>query len=485
MPDNNKNEFDLGSDFNFAALSEFESDGKGAQAAETDAPEFEEYETAGAEPDFASFAGEPQFEDSTAEVDFGSQEFEPASDFAGGGDFDFGMPPSPQSVELESLSGNPDEEFGDFAGSGNFGGDDDFTGDNDTPVDPYEEDDGLPAKGYAAGSSVDPFADDDQDAAQPEDTASEQATNDSTKPGLKHYAGIAVAVAIVGYIGYSQVLPMFVSTDGGQAVVDTTPAIPSGTLPVGLPQAETPSQPVDQTAGLPQLPAMEQPIVEPVDGTAPAVLPSIDLPGASETAGKPAPADTTVVADATPSINLSVATSPAEQTPVKAETPAAVDPLDEMVGGKDRGGLDSMKEDAVEVAPGKAQAPVANADIAALASRLDEVVKRIETIEKKVASFGASFEGGSEIRTPVAEAKPSVALPVVADGGVSAPLKPPIIENVVLRGVSRDIAWIATDKGVVEVKVGDSIEDAGVVESFQNYRGRWIAVTDKGIILPR
>lgn len=483
MPDNNKNEFDLGSDFNFDAISEFESDGKGAQPADTGAPEFEEFETAVSEPDFASFGGEPQFEDSTAEVDFGSQEFEPASDFAGGGDFDFGMPPSPQSVEMESLSGNPDEEFGDFTGTGNFGGDDDFANDSDATVDPYAEDDGAPAKGYAAGSSVDPFADDEPDAAQPEDTASEQTARDHTKAGIKHYAGIAAVVAVVGYIGYSQVLPMFVSTDGGQAVVDATPAIPSGTLPVDLPQVET--QPVEQTAGLPQLPAVGQSVADPVDGTASAVLPPIELPGASETAEKPAPIDTTAVADATPSINLPVAVTPAEQTPIKAETPAAVDPLDEMVGGKDRGGLDSMKEPTVEAAPVMEAAPVANADIAALASRLDDVVKRIETIEKKVASFGASFEGNAKIETPVAEAKPSVALPAVADVGVSAPLKPPIIENVVLRGVSRGIAWIATGKGVVEVKVGDNVEDAGVVESFQNYRGRWIAVTDKGIILPR
>lgn len=484
MPDNNKNDFDLESDYNFAALSDFESGGKPSQASESGAPDFEEFETAGGgEPDFASFAEEPQFEDSTAEVDFGAQDFEPASDFAGGGDFDFGMPPSPQSVELESLSGNPDEEFGDFAGGGDFGGNDDFPGENDTPADPYAEDDAVPSKGYAAGS-VDPFADDDQDAAQPEDAASEQATKDNTKPGIKHYAGIAAVAAIVGYIGYSQVLPMFVSTDAGQTVTDAAPVIKDGNPLANLPPIDTSAQPAEEIAGLQQPTAVQQPISEPVDGTAVGALPPIDLPGTPATDEKPAPVDTAAVVDASPSLNLPGATSPAEQAPA-TETQAAVDPLDEMVGGKDRGGLDSMKEDAVEAVPVKEAAPVANADIAALASRLDEVVKRIETIEQKVASFGASFEGNTEIKTPVADVKPSVTLSAVVDGGVSAPLKPPIIENVVLRGVSRDIAWIATGKGVVEVKVGDSIEDAGVVESFQNYRGRWIAVTDKGIILPR
>lgn len=472
MPDNNKDQFDLGSDFDFAAIAEFESDGKGSKPSEAEdaSPEFAEFETSGSEPDFASFGGEPEFEDSTPTVDFGSEEFEPNEEFAGGADFDFGGPPSPQSVELESLSGNPDEEFGDFGASGGFG-------DDDLPSDPYAEDDVAPAKAASHGSSVDPFADDDHDAGQTEEAA-EPAAKDNTKPGIKHYAGIAAVVAVVGYIGYSQVLPMFVSTDEGQVIADTKPLIDNGSLPASLPPAVQPS---DQTAGLPQQSPVKEPVAEPiagpVDGSAPASLPSLDLPGTT-----PAAVDTPVAADK--SLDITPIIAPPVDTAVKIDAPIKIDPLDEMVGGSDRGGLASMKDDAQEAAPVIDAPVVASADIAALASRLDEVVKRIETIEKKVASFGASFEGTAEIKTPVASEKPEV-LPAVADGGVSAPLKPPIIENVVLRGVSRDIAWIATGKGVVEVKVGDSIEDAGVVESFQNYRGRWIAVTDKGIILPR
>ncbi|MCV9965077.1 hypothetical protein OIU34_24575 [Pararhizobium sp. BT-229] len=475
MPDNNKDQFDLGSDFDFAAIAEFESDGKGSKPSEADddaSPEFAEFETAGSEPDFASFGGEQEFEDSTPTVDFGSEEFEPTEEFAGGADFDFGGPPSPQSVELESLSGNPDEEFGDFGADGGFG-------DDDIPADPYAEDDEAPAKTASRGGSVDPFADDEQDADQTEEVA-DAAVKDNTKPGIKHYAGIAAVVAVVGYIGYSQVLPMFVSTEEGQVVADTKPLIESGSLPAGLPPA---SQPSDETAGLPQqLPVKEpvaEPVAAPVDGSAPASLPSLELPGTT-----PVAVDTPVTVDAKNPIEITPIVAPSVETAVKIDAPVKVDPLDEMVGGSDRGGLASMKDDAQEAAPVKEAPVVASADIAALASRLDEVVKRIETIEQKVASFGASFEGNGEIKTPVTSEKPAV-LPAAADGGVSAPLKPPIIENVVLRGVSRDIAWIATGKGVVEVKVGDSIEDAGVVESFQNYRGRWIAVTDKGIILPR
>ncbi|MDW9479038.1 hypothetical protein GOB57_10220 [Sinorhizobium meliloti] len=480
MPDNSKDQFDLGSDYDFDAISEFESDGKGSKAAETETPEFGEFESSSAESEFASFGGAPEFEDSTANVDFGSPEFEPADDFAANGDFDFGGPPSPQSVELESLSGNPDEEFGDFTGNDGFGGTE------GRPSDPYAEDEATPANGFAQRASVDPFADEDQISGEADET--EPSAKDNTKPGIKHYAGVAAVVAVVGYIGYSQVLPMFTSTDGGQVIAETTPVIQDGNLPANLPPVPTGVQP-EQTTGLPQLP-VEEPVA--VDGASPSVLPPIDLAGRAPTAvDKPVAVDTPAAADIpvgnAPPVSLDlppVSTSTTNDTPVKADAPVNVDPLDEMVGGDDRGGLASMKDDAVETAPVK-EAAAAGADIAALANRLDEVVKRIETIEQKVASFGASFDANPGIKATPADAKPPVTLPAADDGVVSAPLKPPIIENVVLRGVSRDIAWIATGKGVIEVKVGDSIEDAGVVESFQNYRGRWIAVTDKGIILPR
>ncbi|MBY3433439.1 hypothetical protein HFN89_04695 [Rhizobium laguerreae] len=469
MPDNNKDQFDLGSDFNFDAISDFESDGKGPKSDASDAPDFGEFE-ASAEPDFGSFTGGSEFEDSTVNADFGSQEFEPTEDFGGGVDFDFGGPPSPQSVEMEALSGDPDQEFGDFAGDDGFG--------STLASDPYADDDASSTKRAA----VDPFADDDNDVdvGAAEDAAESTASNDATKPGIKHYAAIAAAVAVVGFIGYTQVLPMFVSTDSGQVVADAPSIIQDGPVASSLPPVATAIQPPQQTAAIPALPAAD-PVAAPTDGKPADVLPPINLTGAAPdnptSIDTPPVVDNPVVGEAKPSLDLPAVGQQAARTPAKA------DPLDEMVGGSDRGGLASMKGDTVET-PVNEAAPIANADIAALANRLDEVVKRIDAIEQRVASFGATFDGNAVAKAPVAGDKPAT-LPAVAEGGVTAPLKPPIIENAVLRGVSRDIAWIATGNEVVEVKVGDKVADAGVVESFQNYRGRWIAVTDKGIILPR
>jgi hypothetical protein len=472
MPDNNKDQFDLESDYNFDAITDFESDGKGSKPGSADAPDFGEFETS-SEPDFGTFDGGAEFEGSTESVDFGSQEFEPTEDFGGGDvDFDFGGPPSPQSVELESLSGNPDEEFGDFTGGDGFG--------TTLASDPYAEDGGAPAR----KATHDPFSDDDDDhTVAVEDEGSEAApSKGETKPGIKYYAGVAAAVAVVGFIGYTQVLPMFIPQDSAPVVAEAPSIIQNGPVSANLPPIPAVQQP-QQTAAIPAVPAVD-PVTAPVDGTTASGLPALALPGTAPaatdnpiTAGAPATVDNPVVAEAKPSLELPSAGQPVAQAPAK------VDPIDEMVGGSDRGGLASMKGDSAE-SPAKEAAPIGNADIAALASRLDEVVKRIDAIEQRVASFGATFDGNTVAKAHVA-ADTSVTLPAVADGGVTAPLKPPIIENAVLRGVSRDTAWIATGKDVVEVKVGDTVADAGVVESFQNYRGRWIAVTDKGIILPR
>jgi hypothetical protein len=452
MPDRKQDQFDLPSDFDFDAIAKYESDGTGSKAVGSDVPEFE----TSSEADFTSF-GSNDFDDSTSNVDFGSQDFGAAEDLAntefGGGDFDFGGPPSPQSVELESLHGNPDEEFGDFGG-------------DDTPSDPFEpDDDALPAKGYSAGATADPFEPDDEGSVAEEGVASPAKEN--SKASIKHYAGIAAVVAVVGFVGYTQVIPMFVSTDSGQVVADTTaPVIVSGNLPASLPPVSTNVKPPEVIAAIPEVTASP-----PTGGASSATLPtpSLNLSGTS-----PSLAATPAVGNA-PSLALPSASAPSVTTPVK------VDPLDEMVGGTDRGGLSSMKDEATT----RVAAPTPNADIAAIAARLDEVVKRIDAIEHRVASFGAAFDGNGETKTPITAAKPAATIPAVVTGSVSAPLKPPIIENVVLRGVSRDTAWIATSNGVVQVKVGDSVAEAGVVESFQNYRGRWIAVTDKGIILPR
>nr|WP_250807669.1 hypothetical protein [Neorhizobium tomejilense] len=478
MADPKKETFDLGADqdFDFNKIAEFETD---AGAIGTDGPEEADYASFGSSGDSAGYAFDDDktvFPSSGAEPDFAT-DFEPGNDFSAQAidPFDFAEPPSPESVELASMNGNPDEEFGDFGGPS--AGNDDFYAGNTATPDPFADDDANDA--YQANGTVDPFADDGDQAQEDEQPAAAPA-KEASKLGVKQLGGLAVAVALVGYVGFTQVLPMFIPQDGGQVVAENQPAIDQGQLPSTLPATSTNVTPtLEPTPGVKDIAA----VPAPVDGTPQLALPGINLdPVATAPVTQTAQADqpVAVAPDAKPTDKVPDIALPG--TVKTANTPVAADPIEDFVGGNDRGGIGSMKdaEPVVEVA-----APaVAPAALESITKRLDDVIKRIETIERRVADIASAAPVETTVASlPVPATDTAVVVP--ANPGLSAPLKPPIIETAVLRGVSRDVAWIATGKDVVEVKVGDTIPNAGVVESFQNYRGRWIAVTDKGIILPR
>ena len=461
MADLRKENFDDGSEFNFEALEEFES--KPA----SDAPE--ETDPFGSAGENAGFSFEdtdsekPLFEEDTT---FGDTEFDPGSAFEAPGDnpFDFGGPPSPESVELENLSGDPDEEFGDFGTEeGNFF---EAQGKNadDNPFDGDDQEQGD----YPTEGAVDPFADDADDTNLPVEEDEPAPAAAPSKGSVKQYASIAAVVAVVGFVGYSQVLPIFMSQESEPVMAESAPVIEQGSLPLTLPSTETNVTPVET----PTVDIVEIAKVDPVTGEPQAELPALDFSTPSNSGAEVEnPLEKT---DSAPELTLAIP----EAT---ATTPTAVDPMEDLVGGTDRGGLASMKNEAVNVP--EAQITAAADQLDALAERLDEVVSRIEKIERQVA--GLAEAPITKPETTVSGASVSIAVDKPLSGAVDAPLKPPIIESVVLRGVSRDIAWIAVGKEVREVKVGDTVAEAGTIESFQNYRGRWIAVTDKGIILPK
>jgi hypothetical protein len=454
MTDPKNEKFDLGSDedFDFNKIAEYESTPRPSDDGPEDFTTFgdgsgdftfdDDKATFPSDDDNSVFAG-----DFDAPSDFQEQENNP---------FDFGGPPSPESVELDSLNGDPDQEFGDFGGDDKTGGF--HAGADDLP------------------KTFDPFAEAD-DAEIPEEQQQEDrqqeetaAPREQSRFGVKQIATLAAVVAVVGYVGYSQVVPIFLPQDtGGQVVADAGPSIEEGVLAPSLPPISTNVEKTPVAVDPVKDIGNPAPVGEPVSAPPQLTLPGVDT-------GKPV------------GQIASVEPKPVVELPAVDAKPAPADPIGELVGGADRGGITSMK-DVVPVAGETEPATTAVAPVASdarfeeVAKRFEDVVKRIETIERRVSELAvgtATAKPETAIRTPVA-----VAPTVAANPGVSAPLKPPIIETAVLRGVSRDVAWIAIGKDVVEVKVGDTIPDAGVVESFQNYRGRWIAVTDKGIILPR
>lgn len=446
-------------------------------------------------PEDHGFGGDHGFEDDATNTEpfehFGGEETFSApggdEDFFASGEDDFGGPPTPESVEMSSLHGDAHQEFGGLGDDG-FGkdGDDDYSG-----VDPFSDEE-ADADGHQPDGHADPFSDEHVAEADDEIPAKPARAAAASSAGLLQnknvqYAGGAVALAVVGYIGYAMVLPILFPPSDAPVVAQTQPAIgQSGSFPSTLPAMTASNDAPKNTAVavVPKQPVATQtpPAAQtalPLDfGTTPATPVAVQTPPvvvAQPVATQPVAAQPVTQA---PPAALAVQTPPPAvavpvTVPVAAVKPVAADPSDDLVGGAGRGGIAEMK-----AAP---PATVPSADIAALSLKIDDVARRLDAVEAKVVGLTGPVAGAVKATVPAT----AVRAPAASTGGVVAPLKPPIIEHVVLRGVSRDIGWISTKAGVVEVRVGDTVPDAGVVESFQNYRGQWIAVTDKGIILPR
>lgn len=339
---------------------------------------------------------------------------------------------------------------------------------------PFESDDAQASGSEGTDGDYeyvdDPFADVPNSSAA-EDTAAPAAA-EASPPGLlsRHrnmlLGIVGVAAAAVGVV---YVAPMFLS--GGPAVVVTQPsAIQSAetTFPTTLPTKSTAGQetpavmpPLNASPDVPLATAPSLSDLPKADSGAEAKpsTPSLtfDLP-AVETAGEP---KTTV-----------------EEKPAPAETAVAKsDPFDDLVGGRDRGGIDAVKS----------AAPVAsNSTGRDYAKELDALIARLESLEGKVDHLAEGFDQVIQARPSAGQKAPQTQvseIPTPAASDAVPPMKPPIVETATLKGVAGDLAWVSTKSGVVEVRVGDTVPNAGKVVAIRNYRSQWIVVTTDGLIV--
>lgn len=453
-------QFDLDGEFDFDKFAKLDDDDApatpqegGDESDSSDALEF------GTEFSADSYGGDDFGGGSENEGD-ASNEDDPFALPGDEGEFDFASPPSPESVAEEAMQGDADEEFADFDGDDSFAAaiDDDAsaaTGDPDlVEDDPFAE----PSEDFAPEGD-DPFSAADDDLADLEDEPDAAPGAPRTGSAGFGVTRMVAAAAVAGFIGYAGYLflpgllasPAEVAETDGPAAVAEAPAFPTS-----LPPQPDPSPAPAEPIALPELP---DPVPTAMDeGSSfeiPGAIAELEIPGIPDEQGEDIP-------DPAP------------------DRPAMADPLEELVGGPGRGGLASMKEDVVGAptvtpAPDSAAIERLNDRIEELADAVASLDRRVENVERRPVAAPAADE--------VSPAQSSSA-PAPGPGVVFAPLKPPIIEGMALRGVSRETAWIGTSDGMVEVRVGESLGDAGIVRSLQNYRGRWIAVTDKGIILP-
>ena len=111
----------------------------------------------------------------------------------------------------------------------------------------------------------------------------------------------------------------------------------------------------------------------------------------------------------------------------------------------------------------------AQADPSAKIAKIGEAVERLE---RRAAAPGHNEVTGS-INPPQPQAEKAEAKP-----------KPAIIEDYVVRRVFDGVALVEGRRGIIEVEPGSNLPGAGRVEEIRRQDGRWVVVTNKGLIVP-
>jgi hypothetical protein len=394
---------------------------------------------------FYSMEQLPDADGSDSFGDLGGSDFDDITTDDGAENYDFGSESDdlPAGRVITDGFGSDDDGSDPFS---NSGADDDVATSDDVTSEDEE--------------AVDPFA---QPSGDEEEADQEEAVKPA-KSAFKTYLLGAVAAMLVAAGGFVYVMPSIMGGDADVEVAQNQPPQdPISTFPASLPAQDTAQQeaPSEIAVAVPPLATPSIPNVETND-TAPPALTIPELPVSAPVADTPA---------------LEIPSSPVS-VEVAAPVLAENDPLADLVGGKERGGIDAMKESKEIVIPESSPEPkVSSQEVAALASRLEALEAKVDRLAD---SFDNLVETPVKAGTPV-DFKPSA--PITVGSDLVPPLKPAVFEDVILKGVAGDVAWVSTKSGVVEVKVGDEVPGVGKVVSFRNYRGDWIVVTTDGLIV--
>jgi hypothetical protein len=117
-----------------------------------------------------------------------------------------------------------------------------------------------------------------------------------------------------------------------------------------------------------------------------------------------------------------------------------------------------------------------------IAETLDRVEKTQAEQKKAIAAAQAAPETtGSIQQKPAAAAAP---VPMVL-GEPPTTLKPPLLQDYVVRRVIDGIALIEGRNGIIEVEAGETAPHLGRIESIKRQDGRWVVTTARGLIVGR
>jgi hypothetical protein len=117
-----------------------------------------------------------------------------------------------------------------------------------------------------------------------------------------------------------------------------------------------------------------------------------------------------------------------------------------------------------------------------IAETLDRVEKTQAEQKKAIAAAQASPETTGSIQQKPAPAAAPV--PMVL-GEPPTTLKPPLLQDYIVRRVIDGIALIEGRNGIIEVEAGETAPHLGRIESIKRQDGRWVVTTARGLIVSR
>jgi hypothetical protein len=314
---------------------------------------------------------------------------------------------------------------------------------------------------------------------------------------MKYALPVAAVLGVVflGYSGYNYVLPMFSGSPAPQQQAQASLPPTKNQFPTKLPgQAPIAPAPQQQAVSpLPTAPLMNGPGAQAQMPGMAQQLPSAPL-GSPQAQLGGQPASNLPPGIVLPEMNVPNAqvgavdsAAPPPYVPIPlgsgptAKPPAFAPEVEDLVGGAGRSGIG-----APPVAPAPPPPPVTASVPANFEARFSSLSSEVDGLKRQIANLAARLEGGGKgapsISAQIDDGFASEPAKRIPDD-VVPPLKPIVVEGVSLKGVSRDVAWVSTVSGTVEVKEGDSIPNAGDVVKIRSYGGDWIVVTTQGIVV--
>jgi hypothetical protein len=126
-------------------------------------------------------------------------------------------------------------------------------------------------------------------------------------------------------------------------------------------------------------------------------------------------------------------------------------------------------------------------------ARIAKIGDAVERLEKRVTAAAAAEATGSvaprhAAAAAAAGAQPTLGAPpqplgtLVETHAQPAPPKPPVLGGWAIRDVFRGRALVVSRRGVFEAAPGLHLPDLGRVEAVTRENGRWVVITEKGII---